>query len=96
MKPKKRTLMYLWKELFGKPWFTILFASEAINLYVVAGYVFTPLVGEFLKLTAFSALVWVLSDAIDIREEVLGFDGGQLQSVDADTDTDPNTSREDG
>ena len=74
-----RTLKRLYRETFVNPWLTLLFGSETIKQYVVAGYTVTPLVEQFAILTVLSAVIWILSDAITVdvsREKLIG-DGGR-------------------
>lgn len=61
-----RTLKALAAELFGNPWFTLLFGAEAVKMTVLTEY---TLAAKFAALAVVSAVVWVLSDAIDVDAE---------------------------
>lgn len=79
--PKHRNLKRLYREIFVNPWLTLLFGSEAIKMYVVAGYELTPLVTQFSLLTILSAVIWILSDTVSVdasKEKIIG-DGGRLE-----------------
>ncbi len=61
MSSDDRTLRRLFKRLFDNPFFTILFLSEYIKMQILG----KP-VPEFGLLALGSAVLWVLSDAVDV------------------------------
>ncbi|WP_126665222.1 hypothetical protein [Haloterrigena salifodinae] len=74
-----RNLRRIYSEIIENPWLTLLFFSESAKKFVEQGYVVTPIVQDFLILTAVSLLLWVLSDAVSVdasREKLIG-DGGR-------------------
>ena len=64
----ERTLKVLAAELFGNPWFTLLFAAEATKMAVLEQYV---LAAKFAVLAVASAVIWVLSDAVEVDPEAV-------------------------
>ena len=86
MPPQKRTLRSILAELVEDPFFPILFISEFIKQLVTLGVLLLALEGEILFaavlalafgiLSLLSILIWVLSDAINLQEDVIGTDGG--------------------
>lgn len=59
----ERTLKRLAGELFGNPWFTLLFAAEATKMTVLGDY---RLALIFAGLSVVSGVIWVLSDAVEV------------------------------
>ena len=72
MPPESRTVRAVVRELIEHPFFPILFIGEAVKQWVQGGPVL-----EFAALAAGATLLWALSDAVDVREDIVGFDGGR-------------------
>lgn len=72
MSDDKRTLRAVYDELFAAPWFTALFGAETVKTFVETGYEPTTLVIQYAVLTLAATGIWVLSDAVDVRKDVIG------------------------
>lgn len=64
----ERTLKVLAAELFGNPWFTLLFAAEATKMTVLNEY---TLALKFAALALVSAVIWVMSDAVEVDPDAV-------------------------